>query len=377
MQKNIFLLFISAISLFANVSESKVCQKCHPLIYKEYYNSSHRKASIYNVVIHKAVWEKQNSEQNATYTCAKCHTPSDLKVLKTGILKKDDTQINNPISCVYCHTIKSIKSGEHSNLNILSGKKREFYTAEVSKRNEKEASYKIKTSWFGLIKESQNSPYHKIIYTNKNFYNGKMCMGCHSHLENEHGLNTVMLDAYIDKKDKNNCISCHMPQVAGSKVTLHKSKTHAYHGIAGIYNMNAQMGKYIDFKLSKNPKGFAITVINKSNHAFFGQDFRVGELRVSIVRGSKNIILKPFIFTRILSKNDKEVMPWVADATLKDTLLYGKKTIQYDEILKKGDELIVSIGVRLLSQNGAKALNLQDDKKLSKFRVLKTEKIYE
>ena len=55
----IFLLFTGV--LFAN--ESKVCQKWHPIIYDEYYESSHRKASIYNNPIHEAVWKLQPKDE--------------------------------------------------------------------------------------------------------------------------------------------------------------------------------------------------------------------------------------------------------------------------------------------------------------------------
>ncbi len=299
------LLFISS---FSNANESKVCQKCHPIIYDEYYDSSHRKASTKNNPIHKALWDKHPKGADG-YSCAKCHSPSDKKLLRTGILEDNKIQREEPISCIYCHTIKDVEDGTHSNTNILTGKKREFYTAETSRKGSAKAEYETQSSFFGLIKVSKNSPYHKIDYNNENFYSGNVCMGCHSHTNNEHSFDITMLDAMIDKNDKNSCVTCHMPQVSGTKVTINETKTHAYHGIAGIYHMNKSMGEFIEFKVSKNAKGFSVKVINKSNHALFGQAFRQGVLKVQILRDKKRIDLEPFIFTRVFGKNGKEVMP--------------------------------------------------------------------
>ena len=367
----IFLLFFTtAFVSLLQANESKVCQKCHPIIYDEYYKSSHRNASIYNNPIHKAMWEKHPKDEKG-YTCAKCHSPSDAESLKTGVVQANDTQLNEPISCVYCHTIKDVKEEESSNTNLLTGKKREFYTAEKGKKGK--AEYETKSSWFGLVVEPKSSPYHKIDYDNENYYSGNVCMGCHSHTNNDHGFDITMLDALIDKKDKNSCVTCHMPQVLGTKVTINETKTHAYHGIAGIYHQSKKMGEYIDFKLSKSNDGFSITVVNKSNHALFGQAFRQGILKAQIKRGSKTIELKPFVFERILSNDAKEVMPWDAKETLKDTLIYAKKEVIFNTPLHKGDKLTLTLGVQRISKSGAKKLGLEDNVELTKFRVLKSE----
>ena len=370
MLKYLFFVALLFHTLFALSNESKVCQKCHPIIYEEYYSSAHRKSSTYNNPLHNAFWRKHPKGAKG-YSCAKCHTPTDKKVMESGVLSDNEIQRDEPISCVYCHTIKEVDQGELSNTNISNGKNKTFFTAEQSKKGSKTASFETKSSWFGLVKTSQSSPYHKIDYNNENYYNGNVCMGCHSHTNNEHGFDTVMLDAMIDKKDKNSCISCHMPQVLGSKVTLKESKTHAYHGIAGIYHMNREMGKYIDFKVVQNDKGFTASVINHSNHALFGQALREGILTATITRNNKTIELPPFIFTRLLGDVGKETMPWSATETLKDTLIYAKKEIPYNTPLQKGDTLTLTLGVKLVTEKGAKALELQNDPEMRKLRVLK------
>ena len=374
MQRFVLLLLTLSVSLFALSNESKICQKCHPIIYNEYYASSHRKASVFNNPIHKAYWEKHPKDEKG-YTCAKCHSPTDKNVMQTGILKENDIQKDEPISCVYCHTIKEVDNGKMSNTNISTGKMKEFYTAEESRKGSKTAAFETESSWFGLVKKSKNSPYHKIDYNNENYYNGNVCMGCHSHTNNEHDFDIVMLDALIKKEDKNTCVTCHMPQVLGSKVTINETKTHAFHGIAGIYHMNKEMGKYIDFKVSKTDKGFSVDVINQANHALFGQALREGKLKAYIERKGKTITLEPVVFTRILAKDGKEAMPWDATGTLKDTLIYAHKNADYNTTLQAGDVLTLTLGVLLLTDKGAKALGLGENKEVSKFRILKTEKI--
>lgn len=367
-------LFLSVfLILFANLAsanESKVCQKCHPIIFSEYYESSHRNASVYNNPIHKAMWDAHPKDEKG-YTCAKCHSPTDKEALTSGKLSKSETQLEEPISCVYCHTIKDVKEGDSSNTNVLLDKQKEFYTAQEGKKGK--AEYKTQTSWFGLVKESKSSPYHKIDYDNKNYYNGNVCMGCHSHTNNEHSFDISMLDAVINEKDENSCVTCHMPQVLGTKVTINETKTHAYHGIAGIYHQSKNMGEYIDFKLTKDSSSFSVTVVNRSNHALFGQAFRQGILKAEIKRDGKTVKLKPFVFERILAKDGVEVMPWDAKETLKDTLIYAKRELIFNEVLKQGDVLTLTLGVQRISNDGAKKLKLEDNKELTKFRVLKSE----
>lgn len=372
MKKIIYITLTLLIASFSYANESKVCQKCHPIIYDEYYKSSHRKASTVNNPIHKALWDKHPKGADG-YSCAKCHSPSDKKLMATGILKENKIQKEEPISCVYCHTIKTVEEGDSSNTNIMTDKTREFYTAQAEKKGSKKAEYKTKSSFFGLVKVSQNSPFHKIDYNNENYYSGNVCMGCHSHVNNEHSFDITMLDAMIDKKDKNNCVTCHMPQISGTKVTINESKTHAFHGIAGIYHMNREMGKYIEFKLEKQENNFNVNIINKSNHALFGQSFREGVLQVNISRNGKIIKLKPFIFTRILAKDGKEVMPWLANETLKDTLIYAKKDVKFESKILAGDKVTLILGVRRISKEAAKKLNLQDNKEIRKLKILKSE----
>ncbi len=355
------LIILNLTSLLA--SESKICQRCHPLIYKEYYNSIHRKSSLKSDKIYKALFEKEKQVIDKN-ECKVCHSPS---------AKTQKATEEEPISCIYCHTITNIQEHDKQNKNVLSGKKRDFYSAEATKKEQGKVKYKTTSSFFGLIKSSKNSPYHQIEYNNENYYNGNVCMGCHSHASNVHGFDVIMLDAYIDKKDKESCISCHMPKVTGSKTTLRDSKTHAYHGIAGLHNLSKNLGKYIDINVTKNIKGFTVNIVNHANHALFGQAYREGILKVKIIRDGKYIALEPYIFKRTFGRDGKRSMPFEATEVLKDRLIYAKKSIDYDAKLQKNDRLIITLGFQLISKETAKELQLDKNKELTKIKVLKTE----
>ncbi len=344
------MLCMSA-TLFA--TSSKVCKTCHPSIYSEYYESAHRKASIYNDPIHKALWEAQAQTR---YSCAPCHTPSDPEALLKGYVSLNRIQKEEPISCIYCHTITDITESEPYNITHHSGKKRDFFSYEPGKSGKR--SYKIVSSWFGLVKKSQASPFHKIDYSNKNYQSGKVCMGCHGHTDNKNHLDIIMLDAFIDAKDPYTCISCHMPQVTGSKVTLHESKTHAYHALAGINHKSQSLGKYIDFKIKPTQSGFDITLVNHANHALFGAVYRQGILNIQIQRDKKSIKLKPYIFERILGKKGIQTLPYNAHQVIKDSLIYAKRTLHFAQQIQKGDRLIITLSVQNISKSGLKALKL-------------------
>ena len=373
MKSALALLFLTCASLFAIVNESQVCQSCHPLIYNEYYESSHRKASTMNDPVYKAVWDRHPGKEKNEHTCAKCHSPSDKGVVATQVLVQNSIQQVSPISCVYCHSIKDVEEHNRSNTNIMNTKDKKFYSAESDRKAQDNVQFKSETSFFGLNQTRTGSAYHEIDYTNENYYTGNVCMGCHSHRLNEHGVDVYLLDAKIDETDEETCISCHMPQVPGSKVNLYDSGTHAYHGIAGIRQMSGSLGKYIDFKVEKKASGFNVQVTNKANHALFGHPLRAGILRVEILRGSKTIKLETFVFSRLLSKDGEIAMSWEADDTLSDTLLYAKKSLDYEAPLEPGDKVALTMGLYIVNPLLLESLDLQDVKEIQGLQVLKKE----
>ncbi|MCW8839027.1 MAG: cytochrome c family protein, partial [Thiovulaceae bacterium] len=181
------LLYLMAVMslMLANVhkdADTASCKKCHPTITKEFEESMHKHSSIYNDKVHKAVWDLHPAKAKDDYKCSKCHTPN----AKT---KEEQTQ---GITCLTCHTIKSITKDSKSNINNYNGEKKSFYSAEAGREKEK-VVYKTTTSWWGN-KTTVGSAYHDIDYTNKDFYTGNVCMGCHSHKQNSNQFDVCRIE---------------------------------------------------------------------------------------------------------------------------------------------------------------------------------------
>lgn len=384
MKKLIYLMALNIVTLFADSSfiSSSVCKTCHPVIYDEHYSSSHRNSSIYNDPVHKAVWDKHPYKKKNKYKCAKCHTPTDTKLLKklalneVAVPQMDKTQTEQAIACVYCHSIKSIKSNPKSNTNILSTKDKILFSARDGEETNNDLAYKIKTSHLGLLTEKSGSPFHDIDFTNENFYNGNVCMGCHSHKQNSHALKVCETQSDVKNTKKENCITCHMPKVQGSFTTLKDTKTHRYHGFIGVSNKPQMLSKYVKLSLKKSDKGFSISIKNEANHQLLLHPLRVGELRVSIIRGKETIKLKSHKFIRIIGKDGKPTMPWLANSIIKNTQIKAKESrvIEYKELLKAGDVVEVELGHYKVNPKAAKKLGLAKHKNLTKFTLFKKER---
>jgi DNA-directed RNA polymerase subunit RPC12/RpoP len=364
------LLILAATSQIHAALENTTCKKCHPTIYAEYQNSMHQKASIYKDAVHKAVWDKHPAKPKNNYKCAKCHTPSDHDLI-SGKKKLSDNEIQQkePISCQACHTIKSIEKHAKANKNVFTDKKKYFFSADQAKKGTK-VVFKEENSFFGMVKKKVGSPYHDIDYANETYYNGDMCMGCHSHKQNGKGF--VICDLEVEQKDsKETCISCHMPQVQGTLANQVHTATHAYHGASLHSTTPKELSKYVKLSLDKKANGFEVVIKNEATHTLFPQPLRLNQLRVSIERDGKTIKLKTESFAKIIGTNGKPAMPWLADAVIGDTSIKAHETrkVPYDETLQKGDTVIVEFGYYMVNPKAAKKLEITD-KSATEFIVL-------
>jgi len=362
------LLYIIALSsmLFATTGNTDLdsCKKCHPTIAQEFESSMHKKSSIYDDKVHKAVWDKHPAKAKGNYKCAKCHTPG----------AKTKEQSHAGITCVSCHTITSVEKHTKSNKNIYTDKQKTFYSAEKGKENVK-LVYKKTTSWWGN-KTTIGSAYHDIDYTNKDFYNGNICMGCHSHKQNSHKFAVCTTDdkSVTADKTKDNCITCHMPKIDGSATTVRISKQHTFHGFAGSVVRPDMLKKYVELEFKQGSNGFEISVENKAPHNFMTHPLRVVQLRATILRGQKHIALKTETFVKIIGTNGKASMPWLATEVVKDTMLKANetRTIKYTDALQSGDVLEVKFGYYIVNQKALKKLDLDGEEELKQFTVLKS-----
>lgn len=360
--KAMFYILALSSMLFANSADTATCQKCHPTIVAEFESSMHKKSSIYEDKIHKAVWDKHPNKEKNDYTCAKCHTPN----------AKDEAAQKEGITCISCHTISSVEKHAQANKNIYTDKDKTFYSAEAGREKEI-VKYEKTSTWWGN-KTTVGSAYHDIDYTNENYYNGQMCMGCHSHRQNSHDLAVCTTEEDGAKSKESNCISCHMPKVEGTATTVRKSKQHAYHGFAGARVSPEMLSEHVDLDFKKSANGFDVVVENKAPHDFMTHPLRVAQLRVTLIRDSKYTELATHTFVRVIGTDGKPSMPWLATEIVKDTMLKAneKRVINYSDSLKSGDKIEASLGYYLVNPKAVENLNLQDEKELTKFTTLKT-----
>ena len=358
--KILFILFF--LTLFSQASlENTTCKKCHPVIFEEYQNSMHSKASVFKDPIHKAVWDKHPAKTKGNYKCAKCHTPSDHALME-GKTKLTDNAVqeNEPISCQQCHRIQSIEKHTKANKNIMSKKEKYFFSADKARKGTK-VEFKEESTLFGLMTKVSGSPYHDIDYSNENYYNGNVCMGCHSHKQNGKGF--TVCDLEVEQKDsKETCISCHMPKVKGSLANQKQSATHAFHGMNIHKSTPELLSKYIKLSLTKETNTFTVTIKNEATHTLFPQPLRLNQLRISIERDGKSIELKPVNFRRVIGSNGKPSMPWLADAVISDNTIKAHeiRKVTFDTTLQTGDSVVVKFGYYMANPKAAKKLGIED-----------------
>jgi len=354
---SLFTLF--TVQLLAN--NVNTCQSCHPIIYNEFQQSFHKKSTIKEDIVHKAVWDRHPAKAKGNYKCAKCHTPNATK----------ENQ-HQGITCITCHTITGIQEHPKANKNIYETKDKTLYSAEKG-MEDKKVVYEEKSSWLGLVKETTGSPYHDIDYRNKDFYTGKVCMGCHSHKQNGKGFDVCRTNIKGSESKETNCISCHMPKVQGTATTIRESETHAFHGFAGVRNAPKMLAKYIEINYKKSNSGFTIIVENKAPHNLLTHPLRVVQLKTSLKRNGVTKALKTENFVKVIGTDNKPSMPWLATQIVKDNMIKAneKREIIFDKKLQNGDEIETTLGYYIVNPKAVKKLGLEEHKELSSFTLLK------
>ncbi|MEA1891180.1 MAG: multiheme c-type cytochrome [Campylobacterota bacterium] len=355
------LAFSSMLFAFSDVGDTASCKKCHPIIAQEFEISMHRKSSIYDDKVYQAIWDKHPDKTKDNYSCSKCHTPNATT--------KEEQHAG--ITCISCHTIADITKHDRANENVYSKDKNTLYSAEAGRESEV-VKYKTVTSWWGN-KTTVGSAYHDIDYTNEKYYTGEMCMGCHSHKQNSHQFDVCRTEEEGAKNKKENCITCHMPKVGGSATTVRKSATHAYHGFAGARVEPRMLAKYVEIGFLKYTNGFDISLENRAPHNLLTHPLRVVQLKVIRVRDEIHTIHKTHTFVKAIGTKGKPSFPWLANQVVKNSMIKAneKRVVNYNDDLERGDRIEVVLGFYVVNPKVLKKLNLQDDKELSKFTVLK------
>lgn len=360
----LILTLVALLSVQLTANELNTCKGCHPTIYNEFQQSFHKKSTITEDKVHKAIWDKHPAKARGDYNCAKCHSPEDVNAKKAA---------HKGITCISCHSITSVENHPKSNTNVYETKPKTLYSAETGSEDKK-VIYQEKSSWLGMVKETTGSPYHDIDYTNQSFYTGQMCVGCHSHKQNGKGFAVCETDLSGSKSKDTNCISCHMPQIEGTSTTIKKTKTHAFHGFAGVRNAHEMLSKYVKLSYQKSADGFEVIVHNDTPHDFLSHPLRMVELKTLLKRDGKTQTLKNHTFIRSIGTEGKPTMPWLATEVVEDTMLKAneKRAVAFDTPLQSGDEIETTLGFYVVNPKAAKKLGLDGDKELSEFTALKS-----
>ncbi|WP_457597665.1 multiheme c-type cytochrome [Hydrogenimonas sp.] len=374
----LFAVFLALPLLAGQFVSSKVCSKCHPAIYKEYMGSMHRDSSVVNDPIHAAVWAKHPLKAKAKYNCAVCHAPSDtplitaLKEGKSALPQPNEVEKNEPIGCATCHRIRSIRHHARQNRNIYVDKPKYYYAAKGGKTVNETVKFHETSGWFGLSRATKGSPFHTIDYTNELFSSGYVCLGCHDHKRNKHDF--AICDMGRKEKGidtKRNCITCHMPQVKGSLSTITQTETHAFHGFAGVHVRPDLLARYVKLDAVREDDKLKVSLENEADHTLFSHPLRLGQLRVTIERGDREIALEPVDFFTKLGHDGRTAMPWVATQILAQNRIeaHQKRDFLFDFTPKKGDRIVVTLGYYIVNPKAARKLGI-DDEALTSFKPL-------
>jgi len=348
---------------FRNVffEKSITCKECHENIYNEFTNSMHYKSTIFRDEIHNAVWEQHPNFKNKTnYNCAQCHAPASDNIEafmtegKFAFPDKNNESQNEAISCATCHRIKSIEKHRKANRNIFE---EDFQT------------------YYGIGDGMSHN--HSNKNDNKIYFNGDVCMGCHSHKENSKDYIVGITENKTKGKTYETCITCHMPQVAGTGTNVRNFKKHFFHGFAGAHSNQEILAKHVEFSVEKISKNkIKLRIKNNSSHDLFSHPLRKSFLKMNLIRNGKSVKEFETIQMERILENKKGVAGCTETTKeTKNTLIKGDKTtiITLEFPLQKNDKLKVEFGYQLVKEEFIEKLNLNDNSTFSEYRLLKKE----
>ncbi len=338
-----FFLFI--LPFLLNAFDLGACRSCHPAIVQEFESSAHALSSAKKDPFFAAMLRRSPEKKS----CRNCHAP-----------EAKSAEGERGMTCLSCHRIERIEKHAQANRNLYRQKADKLLYSAEKGREDKVVTYHIERSWLGFSRKKVGSPYHDIDYRNPIYYSGEVCMGCHSHKVNGHGLDLCRMgDKGVDLDGKN-CIGCHMPRVPGSATTIRQSDTHAWHGAAGLHHGAAMLSAYLTLLVQPKEKGFDVVVKNDTPHPLLTHPARILELHTTIVRGAKAQKLPVQKMRRVLARNGKPTAPWLADSLLENTIPAAgqSKRFHFDVALRPGDRVETVLEARLLPPPLAKKLGL-------------------
>lgn len=355
--KFIFLtLFLIPSYSYTKYLDSKSCDECHPSIYKEHTLSMHHKSAIFTDELHTKMKEAISPRK---YSCAICHTPAvkNLRPLMKGKSQPNefDKRLKDGVSCSYCHQISKVIFTKHKGINFSTFKENR------------------KSTFFGNLKNPENSDKHYSSSNTEIYSNNQVCMGCHSHKVNK---SDVEICSTLDEVGKtSDCISCHMPKEQGAPTKLNAKVRveHTSHKFLGIHSKE-MVKKAVDLKLTQLDKHrFELKIKNKMGHSIITQPMRLKYVKTIILRNDKivwsNFKSSPYEDTEATfaiifkDKNNKATLPAYAKGYKYNTNLKAKqdKRIIYSfDNLQKGDLIKATWISYIIAPKIAKKLKIED-----------------
>jgi len=120
---------------------------------------------------------------------------------------------------------------------------------------------------------------------------------------------------------------------------------------------------------------FEVSIKNEATHNLFLQPLRVAMLKISILKDSKVIKKEERSFVRIIGKDGKATMPWLANSEVKNTMIKAKekRVLTFDYKLDSSNTVEVVFGYYKVNPKVLKKLKLENHKESTTFNVLKSE----
>jgi len=347
-----FLLFHSQLFPKGDYLDNHSCKECHENIYDEYQTSAHS-MGYFSDTLHRKIADAVSTKK---YSCATCHMPmaDNMNELIAGKARPDKSNKTHTdaVSCYFCHTIAYVKRAHKFNINIKARQAENY-----------------KPTLYGRLEKPDENDKHSS--SSNPVYAKKVCMGCHSHKQNDN--NVTIFRAMNEEQDSLECIKCHMPKVSGSAEKMDKRARgeHVSHRFLGIRDITFRK-RGVDIGIATDNNKLIITLTNKMAHPLIIQPARAKFLKIEIVRSGKaiwqNYMKKPSedrqgYFAYSFKRGGKRI---IIPATATEGSVYNLNTKETKVLnytippLEKGDIITVSLYVQLAKSECAKAIELED-----------------
>lgn len=355
--RTVLFVLICALFLEAKYMDSKSCGECHEKIYAEHVKSMHHNSTVFRDEVHKKVADISTKE--GKYACALCHMPAatNLRNLLSGKEGPNERDVSHQdgVSCFYCHQINKIHTSKANNFNFSSYKSDE------------------KPKFFGNLNNPDFNDKHESA-DNPIYKNGEVCMGCHSHKENSHGVEVCNTKDEYDKTS--DCISCHMAKKPGGAEKFNKRGRDEYasHEFSGIRS-EEMVKSAVSLQLVHNDDVIKLIIQNKMGHAVITQPMRLKFVKTTLIREGKVIWSnfkespledKEATFAVVFADENAEAsMPAKARGyKINQNLKANRiKTVEYKiPALQSGDTVKSEYISYTVNPNIAKKLGLSDEK---------------